>query len=124
MYLKAKIDAGAHYIVTQMFFDNAHYFEFVKRCRELGIEQPIIPGIKPLTKRYQLQSIPRMFYVDIPPELVKEVEKAKTDEAVREAGIAWSIAQSQELKKAGVPCIHYYTMGDAKTIQKISSAVF
>ncbi len=124
MYLKAKIEAGAHYVVTQMFFDNQHYFQFVKRCREIGIHQPIIPGIKPLTKRYQLQSIPRMFYVDIPTDLVKEVQKAKTEKAVREAGIAWSIAQSKELKEAGVPCIHYYTMGDAETTKKIAAAVF
>ncbi len=124
MYLKAKIDAGAHYIVTQMFFDNKHYFNFVERCREMGINCPIIPGLKPLTKSYQLQSIPRMFHVDIPHELVTEIQKAKNAEAVREAGIAWCIAQSQELKKAGVPCIHYYTMGNAETIRRIVSAVF
>lgn len=123
-YTKAKIDAGAEYIVTQMFFDNRKYFEYVEACRKNGINAPIVPGLKPITKKYQLTSIPRLFHVDMPSELVKEVTKAGTAEARREAGIAWCIAQSQELKAAGAPCLHYYTMGDTPTIRKIAEAVY
>lgn len=123
-YTKAKIDAGAEYIVTQMFFDNRKYFEYVDACRKNGINVPIVPGLKPITKKYQLTSIPRLFHVDMPSELVKEVRKASTAEARREAGIAWCIAQSKELKEAGAPCLHYYTMGDSPTIRKIAEAVY
>lgn len=123
-YLKQKVDAGADYIVTQMFFDNKHYFEFVRKCREIGINVPIIPGIKPITKRYQLQSIPRNFYVDIPMDLANAVNTAKDTEGIREAGIEWCIEQSKELKANNVPCIHYYTMGDSSTIKRIVEAVF
>jgi len=119
MYLKDKVDAGADYIVTQMFFDNQVYFDFVEKCRAIGINVPIIPGLKPLTKRYQLNSIPRRFFLNMPDDLVKEVQGAKTSQAIKEAGIAWCIAQSQELKAAGVPCLHYYTMGDSDTIVSI-----
>lgn len=122
-YTKAKVDAGANYIVTQMFFDNKYYFDYVKRCRELGIEAPIVPGLKPITKLHQLTSIPRHFYIDLPSELVKEILNAKTPEARTQAGIAWCKAQSQELKAAGVPCLHYYTMGDADTIRQIAEGV-
>ncbi len=118
-FTKKKIAAGADYIVTQMFFDNKKYFAFVDECRRAGIEAPIVPGLKPLTKRYQLNSIPRKFFLDFPPEFVAEVTKAKDDEAVRQVGIEWCTAQSKELKKAGVPCLHYYTMGDVKTIKAI-----
>jgi methylenetetrahydrofolate reductase (NADPH) len=123
-YTKAKIDAGAEYIVTQMFFDNQKYFKYVEACRKNGINVPIVPGLKPITKKYQLTSIPRLFHVDMPSELVKEVTKAGTAEARREAGIAWCIAQSKELKAAGAPCLHYYTMGDTPTIRKIAEAVY
>lgn len=123
-FTKAKIEAGANYIVTQMFFDNKHYFDYVKACREMGIEVPIVPGLKPLTKHHQLTSIPRNFYVDIPTELASEMEKAKSAQARRQVGIEWCIMQSKELKKAGVPCLHYYTMGDADTIRQICEAVF
>jgi methylenetetrahydrofolate reductase (NADPH) len=123
-YLKAKIDAGADYIVTQMFFDNKHYFDFVEKCRSIGINVPIIPGLKPLTKSYQLQSIPRNFYVDIPNDLAKEVEAAKDAAAVKEIGIQWCIEQSKELKAKNVPCLHYYTMGDSKTIKRIVESIF
>lgn len=122
-YTKEKIDAGADYIVTQMFFDNEHYFEYVKACREKGINVPIVPGLKPLTKAYQLQSLPRMFYVNMPEELVKEAEKVKTSDDAKELGIEWCIAQSKELKAAGVPCLHYYTMGDTDTIVRILKAI-
>ncbi len=117
-YLKQKIDAGASYIVTQMFFDNSKFFEFQDTCRKAGINVPIIPGLKPLTRQYQLNSIPRKFFVNFPEELVKEVLKSK-DNNIAELGIEWCVAQSKELKKSGVPCLHYYTMGDAKTTYDI-----
>jgi methylenetetrahydrofolate reductase (NADPH) len=123
-YLKEKVDAGAGYIVTQMFFDNEKFFQFVEKCRKIGINVPIVPGLKPLTKRYQLTSIPRNFYINMPDDLVNAVTNAKDDKAVLEVGIEWCIAQSQELKKAGVPCLHYYTMGDTETIKRIAEATF
>lgn len=123
-YLKAKIDAGADYIVTQMFFDNKKYFAFVEKCRAMGINVPIVPGLKPLTKKYQLNSIPRLFYIDLPDDLVNGINAAKDAEARKQVGIEWCIQQSKELKKAGVPCLHYYTMGDEATIRKIAEAVF
>lgn len=122
-YLKAKVDAGADYIVTQMFFDNAAFFTFVKACRKIGINVPIIPGLKPLTKLYQLTSIPRHFYVNLPNDLVKAAQKATTDEELKAIGIDWCIAQSKELKASGIECLHYYTMGDALTIKKICSTI-
>lgn len=123
-FTKAKIDAGADYIVTQMFFDNQKYFDYVKACREIGINVPIVPGLKPLTKKYQLSSIPRIFHIDLPEELVVEMLKAKTPEARIEIGVEWSIQQSKELKAAGAPCLHYYTMGDSDTIRRIAEAVY
>ncbi|MEL6389195.1 MAG: methylenetetrahydrofolate reductase [NAD(P)H] [Bacteroidota bacterium] len=122
-YTKMKIDAGAHYIVTQMFFDNQKYFSYVKSCREAGITVPIVPGIKPLTKRYQLNSIPRLFFLNMPEELVYNIENADTPTKVREAGIQWAIHQCKELKEFGVPCLHFYTMGDWKTTKRIIEAV-
>ncbi len=122
-YTKEKIDAGADYIVTQMFFDNQKYFDYVAACRAAGIQVPIVPGLKPLTKLYQLTSIPRHFYIDLPADLVKEVLKAKDAEARVQVGTEWCITQSKELKAAGVPCLHYYTMGDSKIIQQIASSV-
>ena len=123
-YVKQKIDAGGEYIVTQMFFDNQKFFDYVQACRDLGIQVPIVPGLKPLTRLYQLKSLPRMFYVSMPEELVKEVQKVKDDHAAKELGIEWGIAQSKELKEAGVPCIHYYTMGDTETIARIVKAIY
>ena len=123
-YLKEKVDAGARYIVTQMFFNNKKYFQYVDEGRKVGINVPIVPGLKPITKKYQLTSIPRLFFIDIPDELVKAINKAETDEAVKQVGIEWCIAQSKELKAAGVPCLHYYTMGDTATIRKIVEAVY
>lgn len=123
-YLKEKIAAGADYIVTQMFFNNQKYFDFVDAVRAAGIDVPIVPGLKPLTKIYQLNSIPRLFYIDLPDELVKSISAAKDAEARRQVGIEWCIAQSQELKERGVPCLHYYTMGDSSTIQAIAKAVY
>jgi len=122
-YSKRKVEAGAGYIVTQMFFDNSRYFEYVKQCRAIGIDTPIVPGLKPLTKLYQLNAIPRKFFLNLPESFVHEILKAKDDEAVKQAGIEWCIQQSLELKAAGVPCLHYYTMGDTETIRTIAEAV-
>jgi methylenetetrahydrofolate reductase (NADPH) len=122
-FTKDKIDAGGNYIVTQMFFDNQHYFNYVKACREAGIEVPVVPGLKPITKKYQLSSIPRKFFINFPEDLVKAVLQAKDDEAVREIGIEWCIQQSRELKASGAPCLHYYTMGDVVTSRAIAEAV-
>ena len=123
-YTKAKVDAGANYIVTQMFFDNRHYFNYVDACRKAGINVPIVPGLKPLTKAYQLNSIPRHFHIDIPDQLAKEMTKAATPKARLQAGVEWCIMQSKELKEKGAPCLHYYTMGDADIIRQVAEAVF
>jgi methylenetetrahydrofolate reductase (NADPH) len=122
-FAKQKIDAGAAYIVTQMFFDNKHYFDYVEKCRAVGINVPIVPGLKPLTKKYQLNAIPRKFFINMPDDLVDAVMDAKDDEAVRQVGIEWSTMQSKELKAAGVPCLHYYTMGDTATTKAILEQV-
>ena len=119
LYLKKKVDAGADYIVTQMFFDNKKYFDFVDKCRAMDINVPIIPGLKPITRKSQLSSIPRMFFLDFPEDFVKAMHDAPDKEAVRQIGIEWCIAQSKELKAKGVPVLHYYTMGDTKTMLKI-----
>lgn len=118
-YLKAKVDAGADYIVTQMFFDNQKYFNFVQACRTVGIDIPIIPGIKPITKKYQLTSIPRKFFVNFPPELVQAMMATTSPKDTKQVGVDWCIQQCRELKAAGVPCLHFYTMGDTPTILKI-----
>jgi methylenetetrahydrofolate reductase (NADPH) len=119
-----KVAAGADYIVTQMFFDNKKYLDYVDACRAAGITAPIVPGLKPLTTKQQLNSIPRKFFVDMPDELVRSINRAETNEQVKEIGIEWCIAQSKQLKEAGVPCLHYYTMGDAATIRRIAEQVF
>lgn len=123
-HTKAKIDAGANYIVTQMFFDNSKYFAYVDACRAAGITVPIVPGLKPLTKQYQLNSIPRLFHIDMPSDLVNGINAAKTAEARIAVGTEWCIAQSKELKAAGVPCLHYYTMSDSEIVRKIAEAVY
>jgi len=123
-YTKHKIEMGASYIVTQMFFDNKHYFEYVDACRAAGIDVPIVPGLKPLTKKYQLNSIPRHFFINLPGDLANEISKAKGKDALTQIGIEWCTAQSKELKAAGVPCLHYYTMGDQDTIKAIADQVF
>jgi methylenetetrahydrofolate reductase (NADPH) len=110
-YLKAKVDAGADYIITQMFFDNARYYEFVKACREAGINVPIIPGLKPIYSKKQLTVLPKTFSIEIPTELSNEVLKCKTDEDVELLGTEWLLTQSKDLKKNGVPVLHYYTLG-------------
>jgi len=123
LFTAEKIKAGAEYIVTQMFFDNAKYFEYVRRCRALGIGVPIVPGIKPLTRRYQLSAIPRKFFVNMPDDLVRAVQGAKTEEAVAQVGKEWAIAQCRELMAEGAPCLHFYTMGDTKIIYEILKSI-
>ncbi len=120
-YLKQKIDAGADYIVTQMFFDNEKYFSFVKACRDLGITVPIIPGLKPIYSIKQLTILPKIFHIDLPTALSNEISKCKTDLEVEEIGEAWLLAQSQELKKAGVPVLHYYTLGRPHMVSRVVS---
>ena len=123
-YLKHKVDQGANYIVTQMFFDNKKYFDFVDRCREAGITVPIIPGIKPITTKAQSSVLPTIFYIDIPEELGDEVEKCKDNKAVKELGIEWAVKQSKELMKAGVPTLHFYSMGKSDPIYRIAKELF
>jgi len=123
-FLKKKIEAGAEFIVTQMFFNNANYFEFVDNCRKKGIEVPIIPGIKPVSHKSHLNYLPKTFNIDLPEELVREVLKCKTQDDVKGVGIEWSVNQSKELIDAGVPVLHYYTMGRSDNIVKIAKAVF
>ncbi|MBK8347651.1 MAG: methylenetetrahydrofolate reductase [NAD(P)H] [Saprospiraceae bacterium] len=121
-YLKQKIDAGASYIVTQMFFDNTNFFRFRDACEQAGIHVPIVPGLKPITKKYQLSSIPRKFFINFPDILVKEMMKTE-DKDIKKLGIEWCISQCKELKAAGVPCLHFYTMGDVDTTYKIIEKV-
>ncbi|MFC3415027.1 methylenetetrahydrofolate reductase [NAD(P)H] [Algoriphagus hitonicola] len=123
-YLKDKIDKGAEYIVTQMFFDNQKFFEFERKVREAGIEVPIIPGLKPITTLGQITMLPRTFFLDLPDALTDELVKCKTNAEVKEVGIAWAIAQSKELVAAGVPSLHFYTMSKADATYKIAKEVF
>ncbi|KGO88294.1 methylenetetrahydrofolate reductase [NAD(P)H] [Flavobacterium suncheonense] len=123
-FLKQKIKNGADYIITQMFFDNKKFFEFVDKCRAAGITVPIIPGLKPISTKKQLNLIPHRFKVDLPDDLIMEVVKAKDNEAVSQIGIEWCIAQSKELQKAGIPVLHYYSMGKSENIRQIASQVF
>ena len=123
LYLKAKVDAGAEYIVTQMFFDNVKFFSFVEACRAAGITVPIIPGIKPVSIKKHLNILPQTFKVDIPPELSREMDKCRSNNEVRQVGIEWAIQQSRELIASGVPIIHFFTMGRADNIRKIAEAI-
>src|SRR4030095_9936316 len=122
--LKDKVDAGAEYIITQMFFDNKKFFEFEKVCREMGITVPIIPGIKPITNRKHVNTLPRLFHVDIPQPLALELDKCEKDEDARKVGIEWCIEQCRELAKAGVPLIHFYTMSNPGPVKSVVSKVF
>lgn len=123
-YLKRKVEAGADYVVTQMFFDNQQFFSFVERCREAGITVPIIPGLKPISSKRQIDLLPRSFHIDIPQELVAMLSAAKTSDDAYQAGIEWCVSQSRELLNHGVPAIHYYTMAKTDNVRKIVSAVF
>jgi methylenetetrahydrofolate reductase (NADPH) len=123
-FLKKKVEAGASYVVTQMFFDNQKYFAFVDKCRQVGIEIPIIPGLKPMATAKQLNLIPHRFHVDLPQPLIQEVIKCKDNKQVRQVGIEWCINQSKELIDFGVPFLHYYSMGKSDNIHAIAKEVF
>ena len=123
-HLKRKVEMGAQYIVTQMFFDNKRYFEFVDRCREAGITVPIIPGIKPLTTLAQATLLPKTFHIDIPEELAAEMLRCKTNDDVKALGVEWGTAQARELKEANVPSIHFYTINATASVEKIAKKVY
>ena len=123
-FLKRKVELGAEYIVTQMFYDNDKYFEFVDSCRDAGINVPIIPGLKPLKTKRQLTILPSIFHIDLPDDLVKAVEDCKNPEDIKKVGIEWSIQQSKELKERGAPCLHYYAMGQPDQIVAIAKEIF
>lgn len=123
-YLKAKVDAGAEYIVTQMFFDNQKYFAFVEACRAVGITVPIIPGLKPIKSLNHISFLPKFFHIDYPEALSKELLKCTSNDDVKNIGIEWGIQQSKELKEAGVPCIHYYTMSNSECVKAIAKEIF
>ncbi len=123
-YLKRKVEAGAEFLVTQMFFDNQHYFDFVNRCRENGINVPIIPGIKPLSTKKQLLVLPKIFNIDLPETLTNEVEKCKTDLDVANLGTRWAIQQCKELIQHDVPVLHFYTMGKSAQTKAICENIF
>jgi methylenetetrahydrofolate reductase (NADPH) len=121
---KEKVDAGADYIMTQMFFNNQKFLDYVQACRDMGITVPIIPGLKPITNKKQLTILPRIFHVDIPTDLSNAINKCKTDAECEQVGTEWLIQQSKELKAAGVPVLHYYTLGKPKVIRDVVSAIF
>ena len=123
-WLKKKVEAGAEYAVTQLFYDNRKYFEFVQKVREAGINIPIIPGIKPLRKKSQLTVIPKTFKVDIPDELVQEALKCETDEATEALGTEWCIHQCKELIAHGVPSIHFYSVGAVDSIKQVAKTIY
>jgi methylenetetrahydrofolate reductase (NADPH) len=123
-FLKEKVDAGAEYIITQMFFDNQRYFEFVRLCREAGITVPIIPGLKPITTLRDINVLPQVFNIDIPELLVKEIQKCRSNEEAFRTGVEWATEQSRALVKFGVPVLHYFTVGVSENIRQIASAVF
>ncbi len=121
---KEKVDAGAQYIMTQIFFDNKKYFEYVDACRIIGINVPIIPGLKPITNKKQLTILPKIFYVDIPTDLSTAMLNATSDEDCEQVGTEWLIHQSKELKAASVPVLHYYTLGKPKVINAVCKSIF
>lgn len=123
-YLKQKVLAGADYIVTQMFFDNQKFFDFVQRCRNIGITVPIIPGLKPISTARQLEVLPSIFYLDIPEDLRQAVLACQGPDQVKQVGIEWSIQQGKELMQMGVPALHFYTMSKSDAVQKIAAALF
>lgn len=123
-YLKKKVENGADYLISQMFFDNSKYLDFVKKCRDIGITIPILPGIKPISKMHHLSLLPKTFKIDIPEELAEEVRECKNDAEVKEVGIKWGIRQCRELLDNGVPGIHFYTMSAAESVTRIAEKIF
>ena len=123
-YAKMKVDNGAKYLVTQMFFDNDKYFEFVDRCRKAGINVPIIPGIKPITKAHQMTVLPRVFHIDIPEAFSRELMKCDSDAAAAACGVEWCISQCKELIEKGVPGIHFYTHYASDSVQKVAKSIY
>lgn len=123
-YLKQKVDMGAEFIVTQMFFDNSKYSEFVENCRANGINVPIIPGLKPITSSKQLISLPKIFHIDLPEDMTEAIQACKNEKEVREVGIEWMIHQCKELVKMGAPVLHFYTMSNPEPTKRIAQAVF
>ena len=123
-YLKQKVDKGADYIVTQMFFDTQKYIDFVTKCREMDITIPIVPGLKPITSLRQLTILPQIFHIDLPLDLTNALEKAKNNDQAKEIGIEWAIQQSKELIEFGVPTLHYYSMGKSESVYKVAREVF
>ena len=123
-YLKQKVDKGADYIVTQMFFDTQKYIDFVTKCREMDINIPIVPGLKPITSLRQLTLLPHIFHIDLPSDLTNALEKAKNNDQAKEIGIEWAIKQSKDLISFGVPTLHYYSMGKSESVYKVASEVF
>ncbi len=123
-HLKEKVDAGAEFIVTQMFFDNQKYYDFVERCRNIGIDVPIIPGLKPITKKRHTTFLPKFFNIDLPEALSNELDKCKTDDDVYKVGVEWGIQQAKDLVKNNVPVLHFYTMGKSEAVKTIASEVF
>lgn len=123
-YLKQKVDAGADYIVTQMFFNNQHYFDFVDKCRAMDIHVPIIPGLKPLATARQLDILPEIFHLEIPEALSSEVKKCSNNAAIKQVGIEWAVQQGKELMQAGVPALHFYTMSKSDSVHAIASQLF
>ncbi len=124
-HLKEKVEAGAEYVVTQMFFDNQKYFDFVAECRNIGINVPVIPGLKPFAGAKQLNILPQTFHIDLPEDLVREVNRCNGNAAsIRQVGVEWCVAQCNGLKRAGVPALHFYTMGKADNVEQIVKRVF
>ncbi|MEY4987927.1 MAG: Methylenetetrahydrofolate reductase [Bacteroidota bacterium] len=123
-YLKQKVDAGADYIVTQMFFNNQHYFDFVDKCRAMDIHVPIIPGIKPLATARQLEILPEIFHLEMPEALASEAKKCSNNAAIKQLGIDWAVQQGKELIQAGVPALHFYTMSKSDSVHAIASKLF
>ncbi len=123
-YTKMKVDNGADYLVTQMFFDNSKYFEFVDRCRAAGINVPIIPGIKPIHLKSQLTVLPKIFRTDIPEDLEKELRKCENDEDAKEVGVEWCIKQCKELVEAGVPSLHFYSMNAVDSVRRVAKQIY
>jgi methylenetetrahydrofolate reductase (NADPH) len=123
-YLKRKVDAGAEYLVTQMFFDNQRYFDFVERCRNEGIDVPIIPGLKPLTNFRHVSFIPKTFNIDLPDAYARELVQCRTDAQVRALGVEWTVQQAKELQARKVPSLHFYTMGRSEAVREVAMQIF